>query len=414
MTQVPACHGVSGPIIQTLTCSSHDFVSFHAQVAATGRPNYQKARIPVPSKLNVQVWRTSLRDYPDKIICEFLTFGWPIGYAHATLPVFDLRNHQGALKFPDSINNYLQDQIHLGRVAGPFQDCPFSEGLTISPLNTVAKRDSSERRIIVDLSWPCGSSVNDGIPRSSFLGEPMLVSYPTVDAIVAAVLAKGKGSLIYKRDLKQAYRQFPVDPLDYKFLGYSWDGRLYFDTVLTMGLRSAAMACQRSTNAVAWLCSDAGLTVLNYLDDFIGVEHPDSAQAAFTKLGHLLSALGLVESTAKASPPADVMVCLGVEFNTTALTLSVSRDRLVELEELLLQWLHKKSTSKRDLQSLIGKLAFVSKCVRQSRLFLSRILHCLRQLKFNHHHINLTAEFRKDILWWCRFLRSYNGVSMIN
>jgi len=33
-----------------------------------------------------------------------------------------------------------------------------------SPLNTVAKRDSDERRVIVDLSWLCGTSVNDGIP----------------------------------------------------------------------------------------------------------------------------------------------------------------------------------------------------------------------------------------------------------
>ena len=28
--------------------------------------------------------------------------------------------------------------------------------------------------------------------------------------------------------------------------------------------------------------------------------------------------------------------------------------------------------------------------------------------------MNLNAEFCKDIRWWCRFLRIYNGVSMIN
>ena len=63
---------------------------------------------------------------------------------------------------------------------------------------------------------------------------------------------------------------------------------------------------------------------------------------------------------------------------------------------------------------MVGKLVFVSKCVRQSRVFISRILRLLRTLKFNHHHVTLKAEFRKDIRWWCRFLRSYNGVSMIN
>ena len=108
------------------------------------------------------------------------------------------------------------------------------------------------------------------------------------------------------------------------------------------------------------------------------------------------------------------MVYLGVELDTNVLTLSVSRERLAEIECLLAHWLTKKTTTKSALQSLIGKLVFVSKCVRQSRVFISRILRVLRKLKFNHHHVNLNAEFRKDIRWWCRFLWCYNGVSMMN
>lgn len=58
----------------------------------------------------------------------------------------------------------MSSEIYLGRVAGPFNVLPFPDGFLVSPLNTVAKRDSNERRVIVDLSWACGSSVNDGIP----------------------------------------------------------------------------------------------------------------------------------------------------------------------------------------------------------------------------------------------------------
>ena len=82
----------------------------------------------------------------------------------------------------------------------------------VSPLNTVPKRDSAERRVIVDLSWPCGTSVNDGVPRDLFLDKPISLSYPTVDSIVDAVISLGPGCLLYKRDLQKAYRQFPVDP----------------------------------------------------------------------------------------------------------------------------------------------------------------------------------------------------------
>ena len=94
--------------------------------------------------------------------------------------------------------------------------------------------------------------------------------------------------------------------------------------------------------------------------------------------------------------------------------MSVTPDRLLELQtELLPKWLAKKSATKTELQSLIGKLAFVSKCVRPGRLFLTRILDTLRSLRRNHHRVKLSAEFRKDIRWWMRFIDVYNGVSLI-
>ena len=140
---------------------------------------------------------------------------------------------------------------------------PFTDGFVVSSLNTVPKRDSAERRVIVDLSWPCGTSVNDGIPSDSFLGEPISLTYPTIDSIVDAVISLGPGCLLYKRDLKKAYRPFLVDPKDYHLLGYTWDNQFYFDKVLTMGLRSAPMACQRSTSAVSSISRQQGHSIVN-------------------------------------------------------------------------------------------------------------------------------------------------------
>ena len=78
--------------------------------------------------------------------------------------------------------------------------------------------------------------------------------------------------------------------------------------------------------------------------------------------------------------------------------MSVTPDRLRELQEdLLPTWLTKKSAAKTELQSLIGKLAFVSMCVRPGRLFLTRIFDLLRSLRRNQHRIKLTTEFRNDI-----------------
>lgn len=204
----------------------------------------------------------------------------------------------------------------------------------------MAKRDSQERRVIVDLSWPSGSSVNDGIPSGSFLGELFELTYPTIDAIVSAIVSLGRGCMLYKRDLRKAYRQFPVDPHDYYLLGYPWNRQFYFDTVLTMGLRSAAMACQRSTSAVSWILNRRGLSTFNYLDDFIGFSPPPLATPHFTEVGALLHHLGLEESIDKSCPPSPVMTCWGVQLNARDCTLSVYSDRLAEIASLLQTWLH--------------------------------------------------------------------------
>lgn len=98
------------------------------------------------------------------MVCKFLEFGWPVGYVSNILPIFEIRTHRGALQFPGQVTTYLYKEISLGRAAGPFDAVPFTDGFVVSPLNTVPKRDSDERRVIVDLSWPCSISVNDGTP----------------------------------------------------------------------------------------------------------------------------------------------------------------------------------------------------------------------------------------------------------
>ena len=404
----------------SLTLASPDplnyFVFLHEAVAFTGLPNYKCRRIPIFTHLRLDTWDDLLVDYHDNIICEYLRYGWPVNYDYATcgFPRTDDRTHRGALNYPAAVSTYLREEISVGVMAGPFSEIPFSTGqMALSPLNSVPKDDGNERRIILDLSWPSGSSVNAGISGDEYDGQLFHLCYPTVNHIAELVVKHSVGCHIFKRDLCRAYCQFPVDPFDYPLLGYRWEDLLYFDTVLPMGLRSSAMACQRITSAVCFLCSQSGFDVLNYLDDFMGVAPKDLARDSYDFLGGLLSRLGLTESSAKAIPPGTVVSCLGVQFDTVNMTMSVPPSRLAEITSLLASWRIRKSCSKTALQSLVGKLMFVAKCVPQSRIFVSRILDVLRSIQSPIHHVRLTAEFRKDIRLWQLFLPLYNGVSVI-
>jgi len=252
-------------------------------------------------------------------VCDFLEFGWPVGFDYSCpLPIYtNFRNHKGATDFLDAVDAYLSSEIAKHAVIGPFSRNPFSCPVAVSPLNSVPKPDTTERQIILDLSWLVGSSVNDGIPSGLYLAQEFALVYPTVDLIADRVAALGSGCLLFKRDLRRAYRRFPVDPHDYPLLGYSWNDHYYFDVVLPVGLRTAAMACQRSTNAVYYILSCAGCQVANYLDDFIGVAPPARALQDYECCGSLLHELGLQESLSKACPPSTIMTCLGVQIRTT-------------------------------------------------------------------------------------------------
>ena len=115
-------------------------------------------------------------------------------------------------------------------------------------------------------------------------------------------------------------------------MGYQHRDSLYFDIAPPFGLRSSAMMCQTTTSAVTFMYQNLGYSCTNYIDDFGGAETPTKSAAAFQALGDLLRCLGLSTSPDKDSPPATSMVFLGVLVDTTDMTVSVTPDRLSELQ----------------------------------------------------------------------------------
>ena len=221
-----------------------------------------------------------------------------------------------------------------------------------------------ERRVILDLSYPRSNSVNDMISNESYVGVKTNLHYPVKDDLVRLIKIKGRGCHLFKKDLKRAYRQIPIDPCDIDKLGYERDGRFYFDRVLNMGLRSVFFICQKITSSVRFMFNNLGFALLNYLDDFAGAETPHRSREAYTALGDLLKKCGLRECPDKSCEPSTVLLFLGLLYDTVNLTISTDNQRLEEIGCLLQEWDIKTEASLREVQSLVGKLNFVASCVR--------------------------------------------------
>ena len=86
-------------------------------------------------------------------------------------------------------------------------------------------------RLIVDLSYPDGRSVNDGI-------DSELRSLQYIN-MVHQLLKLGPGAELAKLDIKCAYKIVPVHPQDRYLLGMQWNGQVYVNAALPFGLRPA-------------------------------------------------------------------------------------------------------------------------------------------------------------------------------
>ena len=107
------------------------------------------------------------------------------------------------------------------------------------------------------------------------------------------------------------------------------------------------------------------------------------------------------------------MVCLGVEVDSDHFTLSVTETRVKDLLSELSSWSSCESYTLKQLQSLLGKLSFVTACVKPGRIFMSRLLNSLRAFPSTRARLPVSADMKADIAWWLDFLPIFNGTSLI-
>ena len=215
-----------------------DDFRIHQEVWRRGYPNRWGARIPVNSTWNLEVFQQRLQGYEDAEVIEWLKYGWPTGRLPTIQsPVVNRKNHKGATDYPEHLQAYIQKEARYGAVMGPFKKIPFKDKVGISPLSTRPKKGSKERRVILDLSFPMGQAVNDGIPGDTYMGIPVKLTFPKTDDFACRIYQLGPGCLMFKVDLSRYFRQIPLDPGDYSLIGYVINGDIYFDKVLPMGMR---------------------------------------------------------------------------------------------------------------------------------------------------------------------------------
>ena len=354
-----------------------------------------------------------LSDHPNQPLVEYildgLTHGFDIGFKgkfSETRP----NNNKSAAEYSAAVSKAIQKEVDRGHTAGPFDEPPF-ESLHCSPIGAIPKKDGTVR-LVMDLSQPRGKSINEGIEKEDFN-----IQYSKFDDATSMIRTAGRDCLLSKLDIKHAYRLLPVRSDQWHMLAYRWNGKYYVDMVLPFGMRSSGGIFNHFADLVCWIINNKyGVkNLIHYSDDFFLVSTQDIEQAR-RELATVIRAfkeMGIPLAEDKVEGPAIKIIYLGILANSHDMTIEITPERYQETLSYLPRWLSRRTCTKKDLLSLIGRLSFIAKVVRPGRTFLRRLIDLSTTVKMPHHYITLNKEAKLDIQWWIDFLPTWRASSMI-
>ena len=296
-----------------------------------------------------KIWRgkkplvAAYTTHPDpefrKYIIDGIKYGVNIGHSGRYIENNIIVNHNwpSAYKYREAVEASIQKDISKGRKLGPYESapCPF----IASPLGAFEKRRSHGKyRVIHDLSWPPGQSVNEGIV------EDCSVKYVTIDVITDIIKSFGQtGVTMSKLDLEDAYRHIFVRPEDRFLLGSVWDyinpdgsvcRKYLLDATLPFGLKSSTKHFNKYADALQYAMLRQGTsTVEHYLDDYFtcGKANSMECEANLAIMSYTCKQLGFSVQPEKLVYPTTVLEYIGIVIDSDVMQLRISDERLVEI-----------------------------------------------------------------------------------
>ena len=353
------------------------------------------------------LWQSELENDPDKsFLLQGIKEGFRITDGDCQFKEAEMNNYRSATadEFSDKVQDQILTEIKEGHYV--YSD---KKPTIVSALGAIPKPNSDKVRLIHDCSRPLNLGLNHYATTES-------VQYQTIDY---AVQMMKPGCYFSKVDLASAYRSVKIHPNDYEATGLKWlfndhkKPTYFYDTRLPFGASRSPSIFTRLTQAVCRMMKRRGFqTIICYLDDFLIItDSYEEALEALNTLLHLIRTLGFKINWSKVEGPAQSIKFLGILLDSMSMTLELPSDKMAELRTLLLQYEGRTRASRRQLQSLAGKLNWACQVIFGGRTFLRRVLDTCNTLKQATHKVKLTAEFHKDIQWWLQCMQLFNGKS---
>lgn len=346
-------------------------------------------------------------------ICNDLTFGANIGCRGHFRSPSKSTNAPSSYEFGPHVSDAIADWIKKGFAFGPVTLDEVPAGIKLNGIMCKQKPNGSVR-IILNLSSPLGSSVNEGIDEKEF---PATMSSTT--KWIRVLNKAGRGCSMAKVDWSDAYKHLAVRKEDLPLQWFSWLGMAFCELCLIFGSKSSVGLYDRLAKLVlAVVCkkSDMPLSmVCQHLDDCVAASPKGSTlihrfdEAYASVAAQLGIKLAPRDDPEKAFGPSTVGVVFGVRYDTIAWTWAIPPEKLCRLLHNLQEASDSISISQELMMSICGKILDVKALVPGGRFHVDHIIKAAGASQVKSDSCLVSSPLRKQFSFWSLMLRTCSG-----
>ena len=236
-----------------------------------------------------------------------------------------------------------------------------------------------------------------------------------MDTIETVISLMRQNCYMASLDLSKAYFSVPINESDRKFLRFQWKNYLFQFTVLPNGLSSAPRTFTKILKPVYAYLRRLGVVASGYIDDSFLMAESYNDCYNNVKVAHaLFESVGFsINETKSALAPSQRLEHLGFILNSTDMTVSLTKDKQDKLINKCYVVLEHQAPTIRLVAELIGLMVSSFTALDYGQLHYRALEYdkgkALREARGNFNGpIYLSAEARREILWWINNIHTQN------
>jgi len=354
---------------------------------------------------HVKLWalavRTGLADRNAREICDWIQHGASVGCKEPFRGPTRSKNAATAVQYGRQVTDAVATWVRKGFVRGPVDLAEIPASAKVNGIMCRPKPDGSVR-VILNMSAPAGSSVNDGINSDDF---PAIMS-STYKWLTVLNLV-GIGCLIMKMDWSDAYKHVPVCGEDLDLQWFEWLGMGFQELCLIFGTSSSVGIYDRVAKLVLAIvlaiCKFPREWVCQHLDDVCAAAPASSDllrqfENTYRKVAHQVGVqLAPTEDPDKAFSACTSGTVLGVHYDTVNWTWKIPEDKLVRLLNQIRGVVAASTITRKELESLTGRILHYAPLVPTGKFNSDKIIGAAAT---DGDTIPVTEALRRQLKFW--------------